>query len=840
MTTSIRWIGFMISLAVLLLACINYSQADKFPFNDFLKISGIRYWENIRFENKEFECESQQACQCGEGCMDLGDCCIDYLWNTTQPDSNVSEHKQMLLQKAKPQSCQQFFPKMKYANDHFIMIDTCLPDTDSRVLQMCQSDDEIPVFGEMFMYKNKYCAKCNNVKFYEFLEMDVKCPFPPPVSVTDIDEIFLMQRCVLIPSKRTIRQYIHKCQPNRCSREKATLCRIFRNDISFFYQSYVNVFCGDCLVEIENGVIEIGLNGPEIQQWSKKITLVSFDNTKTDCPQDEVKDILGRCTKKEFICGPGYTIHGKACVQTKVTSPKNPENTKSTFQNCIHSNKASLFVLSNRTLNNIRDLETRIEINLNLTNTTWERVRYGGDHQTVIRTTISYTQEIKTRLLEISKTNLEPVERLFINSLTSSIHQSLTYGTDYTRAFKNNRICASIQKLPASKISFLRNDSCQLIKSSDGNLIHRSFLNFEIDFSKGEFKEHFYFCRQFHLHSSCLRENIIPEKYGIDANHTLSFKAAGITYAFNVSEYVPTLHGFQICLNNRGTGRREKFSWYDTTQRAEYYISITGTVFSFFGYLILFIAFYFIRELRNTGGIYILILAVTLFTVDIIFILSTQIEQYTTACKWIGILLHGFSLLTCKWTIVVAVDLALQFTRAPVRASKSKKSIGKKCLYCIGATIAVVAVILGLNESGTLHFNYEVSCWIGDVYLKLAFFFLPVVVVYVLCITCLTVIICTINRQHHQSKTVLTSGKPSKCQSPQNRHQTNDYPRRVRITGISTDPRIRSHRERVDFQYDICSLLRYFEVVSWILDLCCLLDESENVGFLQIIFLQKI
>ena len=225
--------------------------------------------------------------------------------------------------------------------------------------------------------------------------------------------------------------------------------------------------------------------------------------------------------------------------------------------------------------------------------------------------------------------------------------------------------------------------------------------------------------------------------------------------------YIPTLNEFQICRKETRFFRKIKFDWYPTIINVQDYISIIGTILSFLGYFVLFLAFHLLKEMRNTGDIYILILVAILCLVDVFSIGSNHVEQYTYTCKWLGIISHALSLLLCEWTIVFAIQLLLQFTKRTSSTGNSKLSILKKLFCCFVVMVFAFAIIISLDHFDKINFEYSKNCWIGSFYPLLFFYFIPLVLVYLLCIVCLSIIVYQIYKQKQVSNQILNRGNQS-------------------------------------------------------------------------------
>ena len=204
-----------------------------------------------------------------------------------------------------------------------------------------------------------------------------------------------------------------------------------------------------------------------------------------------------------------------------------------------------------------------------------------------------------------------------------------------------------------------------------------------------------------------------------------------------------------------------KFDWYPTIVNVQAYISIIGTILSFLGYFVLFFVFYLLKEMRNTGDIYVLTLVVILFLVDVFSIGSNHVEQFSSTCRSLGIISHALSLLLCEWMAVFAFQLYNEFTKRTSSIGQSKTSILKKLFCCFVIMVVLFAIIISLDHFDKIKFEYSKKCWIGSFYPLLFFYFIPLVLVYLLCIICLSVIVYQIYKQKQVSKQILNRGNQS-------------------------------------------------------------------------------
>ena len=124
----------------------------------------------------------------------------------------------------------------------------------------------------------------------------------------------------------------------------------------------------------------------------------------------------------------------------------------------------------------------------------------------------------------------------------------------------------------------------------------------------------------------------------------------------------------------------------------------------------LFLAFYLLKEMRNTGDIYILILVAILVLVDIFSIGSNHVEQFSSACKWLGIISHALSLFLCEWMAVFAFQHYNQFTKRTSSIGQSKTTILKKLVCSFVIIVVLFAIIISLDHFDKIKFEYSKKC----------------------------------------------------------------------------------------------------------------------------------
>ena len=223
--------------------------SSTFPLQTMLGQFGFNVGQ-IHWKNGE--CTDNRACNCLSDCFQNGSCCMDYQWNSTQlynPSSIqtiMKKHIKGILEKVRPQFCLPFSSAYPAIKEHFIMINTCLPNSIESDLNHClsptlknKSIDTIPVLGSNnFLYKNLHCARCNNITEYGFLKQSIPChsDFPTAFQVHDLCSV------------SSVKTNSHlRCDPLRCDNNKAALCGVYGNMFYTAKSTYKNIFCAECI-----------------------------------------------------------------------------------------------------------------------------------------------------------------------------------------------------------------------------------------------------------------------------------------------------------------------------------------------------------------------------------------------------------------------------------------------------------------------------------------------------------------------------------------------------------------------------------------------------------------
>jgi len=774
-----------------------------FPLQDFLNVTGI---PKLRWYG--FQCYKQgyhSGCDCSKSCQREGNCCIDFLWeanktisaNQTNREALVT-YKQKVLNSTKGQSCLPLFP-FTNTGYHFIMVDTCMSNASLSDIDNCRDGshkladrEQVPVLGEddKKLYKNKYCAKCNFISRYQVKGIKISCIITPINPEDTVPKILARNNYCTAKADINYEYYILQCKPDLCTQEYATFCRLFAGNFKDYdsYKHRKNVYCHKCVSRGINGDVQpTGYeSGPD--GWSRVMDLNnifnSYKSLYPSCPSDTIPDRLLKCIPKE--CGEGFHLKQGHCYPvTQKVRPKEAHVVRSNQTAAILSNQTTtikrcltqsgkgfrLFIFQNTgTLNDITNDSVKIF------NQTW-KVHFKNKTLTVLSWIEHENTSINLKGIFAQSTNNKDLNISKILLTSNTLQHSMYYGIDQTRAFAESKLCASVIKIPQVKNRpiIIGNNCIDWFKNGMENVTLND-INFQITFSNGTVNKAAFFCQQHHLHSSCFRENINPNNFTIGEDKTLSFYVPdGQYFQFKANEYIPTPNGFQICIRNKTNQyeQRDGFS--------EFSISFIGTTISILASVLFIIVFICIKEMQNTGGMYILVLVVVLLTCDVIFLITFRFDPYTRGCKWSGILLHWAFLLLFTWSIVVSTDIALQFSRnSTALVRSSTKKLCAKFVGCLSICTIIIVLIIGLNETDTLNFRYKEYCWLMDFRLFLIFYYIPAVLSYFTCLVCLFVVLYSIRKSKRHSKQTLSDSV-----SQHNVHLTKICIKLIIILGIS-------------------------------------------------------
>ncbi|XP_057311654.1 uncharacterized protein LOC130649400 [Hydractinia symbiolongicarpus] len=242
---------------VLLISFLHSSIQQNFPAKEFFNVSEFKSGYPFRL----YLCTSElingetRCCDCDDTCMKYRTCCIDKLW--TFKEVPLNEYLFGFLQESKKHkniSCAHVLSHPAHTSDTFLMVQSCLPGADGDDVANCVSpgldiNKHMPVVGsDKYLYRNKYCAKCNFVTSYKNLNIKGRCQNVSLLSVSKSMSWEILSN--LTKCEFTLERNDHNLQFKACTlnpdckrmNNNYELCKSYGGSI----HSYKNYHCYKC------------------------------------------------------------------------------------------------------------------------------------------------------------------------------------------------------------------------------------------------------------------------------------------------------------------------------------------------------------------------------------------------------------------------------------------------------------------------------------------------------------------------------------------------------------------------------------------------------------------
>ena len=168
-------------------------------------------------------------------------------------------------------SCQPIFPEKvgkQHETESVYMVKSCNKDAEKSLVQRCTRtaegksnqvlEDSVPVLGnDSFVYANKYCALCNKVTDYEFLNYLVSCVEVDfnMKRISSFEDIENLTDCIInIQRKPQNEIHLKKCiamnetdidTSTKCTKRDKQLCRLYQATNQD--GKYKNPHCRKCI-----------------------------------------------------------------------------------------------------------------------------------------------------------------------------------------------------------------------------------------------------------------------------------------------------------------------------------------------------------------------------------------------------------------------------------------------------------------------------------------------------------------------------------------------------------------------------------------------------------------
>ena len=761
---------------------LNYFICQRnFPLNELYNIPPSEYVFSfgILCDGSTFD---KSCCECHDDCLRFKTCCIDKLWNSSNPIP-IQEYLEVLVNetsKFKDTTCESVFPLVPDSKT-VQMVSTCVNDAEQADIDGCLNKKSlfygynIPVLGsDNYLYKNSFCARCNSIENFEFVNLTAKCvsstlesyPFgyawenetrTAAAETTKVKRNLYqnLETCFFDIAKSNRTLDIKYCSPQddynrnigcRKPNENYKLCLSYYGYGNALGQKFANYHCYLCnstnLDQARNNKFDFFCplkykpgKGEQLQwsftlsfssQTSLGVTGPGYSESDNFCQDREFYNIItSKC--EMFSCSSGYERVGNTCHKLKISNVINIEN--ATFDRCLIRDEVSLIYQMNTLLANKTLPKNEIENVLNISlSSSFQHLFTSGNvtfSQSILFITKTTLERIYNILTRPDITLWKTVSVLYISAITKHT-PTMLYGVDPKHSFPGGRLCADpvIEVNPKGNFT----DTCSY--QIDHVNISYMDLSLFLRIQPGQVRRTVSVCSNYYLHSACRLREIV-------SNYTVMKNLSLITENkyYNSSQYVPTKGGISVCLEELKKG----YKWYQSVLNAQKFISVIGTSISILAYIAIILFYAFMKELTNLSSKTIVALCATLLFADITFLVATQQLNNKLACKVIAIILHWALLAAQVWTAVIAFDLLTRF--GSVTLTLRKKSCIRFCQYCLVAYLVpsiILALTVTLNETLIYDIGYEKrnTCFIYNFYPKLYFYIIPFAIAFVSTVVC--------------------------------------------------------------------------------------------------------
>lgn len=778
---------FGIAIHTLVVIMLTTSvQCSSFPYMEFFGLSGQ---PNIRMStmmNLFYLCSSEQKmeqnamhCDCSKNCMKFYTCCADALWDATKNES-ISEYTHRFLaeaEKFKPLECLPILTGLPndrdYTIDSILMRSECSTNSDTteqgrHIRKQCTSTKSRqafrPVLGnDGYIYKNKYCAICNdnnefrqlnisvsscrvdkNAISTKFIDQNKYCAFK--LELTDAENEASLRKCGVTPT-------------SVCSQTKET-CRLCSSYITQFSDTNKNCQRNfHCLLGNEKGAQDkenlenfspcngfyqfaslqhdMSLFGMTDISYSK---LVSFDDLadKQCSPGRYYDEVTDNCIQ-DVICGPGYFLSESSlsCVRDKTNINKQfaPDNAISDpiekcFANVVYIKLSKNQFKAETYKNATKTLQAQYP-NLKILFQNSSEIIYQIQKNSSVQ---NYLNQFSYRYITIKST-------------TRNHFFTEMYGASFSHSFKNGKLCAS--PTVYRNATFVKSDNCSISFKNKTLEINDYIINIYENNTLRHVE--LITCQKYHLQSNCLKNSI--KTYAMKENEIVEINGK----RYYPDQYVPLQSGIGLCISGEPTTAEVK-GWERVLNKVDSYLTIVGCACSILCYLWVILTYSIIPALKTIPGKNIVCLCYMLLCCDVIMLCSMMDSLNYKACAAMGILLHYCSLSAQFWAGILAFDIWSTFRgRSIIRDINNEKRF--KLYLCVGFLFPVLLLSLFaiLEFTNKVDFGYGLNgiCWITRFYPRLVTYIIPMSLIILLNIAALSYTVFCIYKHARKSQKLL-------------------------------------------------------------------------------------
>ena len=675
-------------------------------------------------------------CYCDEQCYSVfQDCCYDYELYCGKQTSGV---KKVQVLDRNVVSC---IPGYEAEGKNIWMVTRCSrPWLNKVTLYKCENVSKSNIFKAQniyqylpvidinnIVYRNAFCAQCNNIANFTYFTLNITCNILPPSSLSSLDEMtsFVSEYCgyskiFSIPGQNQARRYCSNFVEQNCTKMtdpekcwKGSVAVVNAN-----YANYKNIWCAKCngvsTYEISCGLtISRGVSIFTIPRYlAPSFQLIMDDPEKWHvsavspmCPKGKVFDsLLEICTPgkvippvKDFV--DKYHVLIWFCKLSPLKRYAGINKTE------FHSALTRRFDLN----------ETQIS------------------HFTIHEMRSYYIAEFQVTLLNIQSLSVSLVQITKFNNQILSIGELFHFkneliirvSLDLFKIFKvtyRRLACIKKESYTREEYILIKNRKYQIISTNQtfsSNEVYHKGTNITI-------------CNDL-IPSTCegLLLYLKPKQYTMFPNLSVYLKRTQKLY--NIGDYKIENNTLVLCSNassiTRGRiGKRFRNLTMEILTTCTFILSLISLAALIFTYLLF-------SELRRLPGKNLLNLAVSLFLTELLWLLAVPNTKRRQLCTIITIIEHYLFLVTFTAMSVIAFHtkriLASKKLRRPATQIEDRKQFMIYSGFVWGVPLLFICITTSLHffnvyDAGYSSEHERMVCWIANRQAQEFLFILPV------------------------------------------------------------------------------------------------------------------
>lgn len=580
------------------------------------------------------------------------------------------------------------------------------------------------------VYRNVFCAQCNNIENFTYFSLSITCPFLPPSSLSSLQEMisFVLEYCghehiFIVPGQNQARRYCSNLVEQNCRMSAGSeKCR--KGSVAVVtanYINYKNVWCALCN-GVPADVLSCGLKvsrGFSPFNYGRKL-VPSFSLIMGDLKKWRVSSVSQKCPAAEI-----FDSLLEICRRGKFIPPVKDFIDKYYVVTWLQN----LFPVKSSVDIDIADFRSALaqRLDLNATQITHVIVHKMENYYIVEFEVCLTNIQSLTVSIQSTKLNKElPQEMLSIADLLYFTDELIIQiSLDLFKVFKvTSRRLACIGKQSYTKEEYilLKNEKYHIIKTNQtfsSNGVYHKGTNITI-------------CNDLVL-STCvgLKIYLQPQEYTKFPNLSVYYKRTQTLY--NIGDYKTENDTLILCTKNTSIMRGRTSRKFDNT--AMEILTIFTFSLSLVSLAALIFTYMIFSELRGLPGKNLLNLAVSLFLAQLLWLLGVPETKRPQLCTIITIIEHYLFLVTFTAMSVIAfhtkTTLASKKLRIPSTQIEDRRRFMIYSGFVWGVPLLFISITTFLHFVNVYDAGYSLehermACWIANRQAQEFLFILPV------------------------------------------------------------------------------------------------------------------